>query len=312
MYEESDTGCREDAFPGLYSRFLPCRRRHRQRLNQYDTVIAGDKERETRVATRSGKKAAAQRDWAAEQERFLSEIAPESHFHRAFDGLGDVFFFAKNLAGETLFFSRGILPHVGLHDYEQMLGATDEDLTPGPFAAHYRADDRAVIESRKPLIGHVDLWFDEIGLPDWYETNKYPLLDRSGRVIGVMGTLRGCRGVAPPGAVGSRLVPALTTLRAELTRFPPVARLAKDCRMSTRQLQRSFHEVFAFSPRTYWMKCRIRAASEALRAGNEPIIAISQRLGFCDQSNFTQHFRRHTGLTPSAALKQANARRSSV
>jgi AraC-like DNA-binding protein len=60
------------------------------------------------------------------------------------------------------------------------------------------------------------------------------------------------------------------------------------------------------------MKCRIRAASEALRAGNEPIIAISQRLGFCDQSNFTQHFRRHTGLTPSAYVKQANARRSSA
>jgi AraC-like DNA-binding protein len=60
------------------------------------------------------------------------------------------------------------------------------------------------------------------------------------------------------------------------------------------------------------MKCRIRAASEALRAGNEPIIAISQRLGFCDQSNFTHHFRRHTGLTPAASLKQANARQSSA
>ncbi len=149
------------------------------------------------MATRSGKKAAAQRDWAAEQERFLAEIAPESHFHRAFDGLGDVFFFAKNLAGETLFFSRGILPHVGLHDYEQMLGATDEDLTPGPFAAHYRADDRAVIESRKPLIGHVDLWFDEIGLPDWYETNKYPLLDRSGWGSATRATSRSISAATP-------------------------------------------------------------------------------------------------------------------
>ncbi len=76
------------------------------------------------------------RDWAAEQRKFLDAIAPESHFHRAFDGLGDTFFFAKNLAGETLFFSRGILPHIGLQSEEQMLGATDEDLTPGPFAAH--------------------------------------------------------------------------------------------------------------------------------------------------------------------------------
>lgn len=58
------------------------------------------------------------------------------------------------------------------------------------------------------------------------------------------------------------------------------------------------------------MKCRIRAASEALRAGNEPIIAISQRLGFRDQSNFTQQFRRHTGRTPSAYVKQKTFRKN--
>jgi hypothetical protein len=130
------------------------------------------------------------RDWAAEQRWFLEAIAPESHVHRAFDGPGDAFFFAKNLAGETLFFSRGILPHIGLESYEQMLGATDEELTPGPSAAHYRVDDRIVIESKQPLIGHVDVWFDEVGLRDWYETNEHPILDRADRVIGVMGTLR--------------------------------------------------------------------------------------------------------------------------
>jgi AraC-like DNA-binding protein len=238
-------------------------------------------------------------DWAAEQQKFLDAIAPDSHFHRAFDGLGDTLFFAKNLAGETLFFSRGILSHIGLTSDAQMLGATDEELTPGPFAAHYRADDRTVIETRKPLVGHVDVWFDELGVPDWYETNKYPIFDRSGRVIGVMGTLRACRGRMPPGAVGSRLAPAVGLLQADLARFPPVARLAHACGMSPRQLQRSFQEIFSFSPRTFWMKCRIRAACEALRGDAEPILSIAQRLGFCDQSNFTQHFRRHTGLPPS-------------
>ena len=239
------------------------------------------------------------RDWAVEQRKFLDAIAPESHFHRAFDGLGDTLFFAKNLAGETLFFSRGILSHIGLTNDNQMLGATDDELTPGPFAEHYRADDRVVIESRKPLVGHVDVWFDELGIPDWYETNKYPIFDRSGVVIGVMGTLRACRGRMPPGVVGSRLAPAVRLLQSDLVRFPPVARLARGCGMSPRQLQRSFREIFSFSPRSYWMKCRIRAACEALRVGTEPIIAVSQRLGFCDHSNFTQHFRRHTGLTPS-------------
>jgi len=251
-----------------------------------------------------GPRSPAARDWADEQRRFLEAIAPESHFHRAFDGLGDTFFFAKNLAGETLFFSRGILPHIGLDRDEQMLGATDEELTPGPFAAHYRADDRTVIETKQPLIGHVDVWFDEVGLPDWYETNKYPIFDRAGRVIGVMGTLRRCHTGTAPGMTGTRLGPALSILRQELQRFPPLSRLAKACGMSPRHLQRSFHELFGFGPRTYWMKCRIRAACKSLRARRRSIAEVSVDLGFCDQSNFTLHFRRHAGVTPSAYIRQ--------
>jgi AraC-like DNA-binding protein len=251
-----------------------------------------------------GPRSPAARDWAAEQRRFLEVIAPESHFHRAFDGQGDTFFFAKNLAGETLFFSRGILPHIGLERDEQMLGATDEELTPGPFAAHYRADDRTVIESQQPLIGHVDVWFDEVGLPDWYETSKYPIFDCAGRVIGVMGTLRRCHSGTAPSITGTRLGPALSILRQELQRFPPLSRLAKACGMSPRHLQRSFHEPFGFGPRTYWMKCRIRAACAALREAGRSIAEVSTDLGFCDQSNFTLHFRRHTGTTPSAYIRQ--------
>ncbi|MFM9136025.1 MAG: PAS domain-containing protein, partial [bacterium] len=145
------------------------------------------------MTTHADKNRPASRDWAAEQERFLAAIAPHSHFHRAFDGLGDVYFFAKNLAGETMFFSRGILLHHGLEQDYQMLGATDDQLTPGPFADRFKEEDREVIQKRQPLLGMIDVWFDEVGLPDWYETHKYPILDRRGEVIGVMGTLRACR-----------------------------------------------------------------------------------------------------------------------
>ena len=61
-------------------------------------MTANDNKRGGNGGDTPRKKAAAPRDWVAEQERFLAEIAPESHFYRAFDGLGDVFFFAKNLA----------------------------------------------------------------------------------------------------------------------------------------------------------------------------------------------------------------------
>ncbi len=259
------------------------------------------------MPTGSSQTATTPRDWAEERERLLARIAPESHFHIVFDALGDVFFFAKNLAGETLFFSRSLLPHHGLHQGEQMLGATDDELTPGPFADRYKEEDREVIQSRQPLLGLVDIWFDEVGLPDWYETNKYPILDRHGEVIGVMGTLRACRGVTPPGSTGARIGPAVVLLRNRVDRFPSIGRLARECGVSPRQLQRAFQEIFACSPRTYWMKCRIRAACIALRDGQESIAAIAQRLGFCYQSAFTQQFRCHAGTTPAAYLKRAGA-----
>jgi transcriptional regulator GlxA family with amidase domain len=119
-----------------------------------------------------------------------------------------------------------------------------------------------------------------------------------------MGTLRRCHSGTAPSITGTRLGPALSILRQELQRFPPLSRLAKACGMSPRHLQRSFHEPFGFGPRTYWMKCRIRAACAALREAGRSIAEVSTDLGFCDQSNFTLHFRRHTGTTPAAYIRQ--------
>lgn len=262
------------------------------------------------MSPRSSSAVQHRRDWGLERERFLSQIAPDSHFHIVFDALGDVFFFAKNLAGETLFFSRSLLQHHGLDRGEQMLGATDDELTPGPFADRYKEQDQEVVRSRQPLLGMVDVWFDEVGLPDWYETNKFPILDRKGEVIGVMGTLRGCRGITPPGSVGARISPAVVMLRANIERFPSIDRLARACDLSPRHLQRAFQDIFTCSPRTFWMKCRIREACVALRDGHESITAISQRLGFCDQSDFTRQLRRHTGATPAEYRKRHGAARA--
>jgi AraC-like DNA-binding protein len=41
-----------------------------------------------------------------------------------------------------------------------------------------------------------------------------------------------------------------------------------------------------------------------LAGTSEPIADIALTCGFCDQSAFTQHFRRHMGLTPAAYRKR--------
>jgi len=253
---------------------------------------------------RGGARPPTARDRAVEQRRFLEAIAPASHFHRVFDGLDDVLFFARNLAGELLFFSRGSHTAEGPVPEEPPAEGGDEYAPGIGPAAQQRATDREVIASRKPVVGHVEQWFDEVGLPDWYETNTFPVFDRKGAVIGVMGTLRRFRGTAPSGIGCLRLAPALALLGSDLRDFPPLERLAAACRMSPRNLQRAFHDVFGFGPRTYWMKARIREACAALRTGGRSQTEVAMALGFCDQSNFSQHFHRHTGVTPSAYVKR--------
>jgi len=252
-----------------------------------------------------GPRPPAARDRAAEQRRFLEAIAPGSHFHRVFDGLDDVLFFARNLGGEMLFVSHGIQPHDVLAPDCQDTRVDDDAGSRCRPAPEYMATDREVIESQKPSLGHVEMWFDEVGLPDWHEVNKYPIIDRKGAVIGVMGTLRRFRGAAPGNAAFGRLAPALAILGSDLRKFPPLERLAAACRMSPRNLQRAFHDVFDFGPRDYWMKCRIREACAALRAGAKSQTDVALSLGFCDQANFSQHFHRHTGITPSDYSRQA-------
>lgn len=188
-----------------------------------------------------------------------------------------------------------------------MLGKTDQQLTPGPLADQYLADDATVIRTGEPLLHRCELCRDEVGLPDWYETNKFPIKDDRGRVIGIMGTSRWCGGFAPDGTTGSRITPALQLLRADLTRLPPPDDLAKACHLSVRQLQRCFEEAFGLSPRNFWMKCRIRAACETLRTGDDTLAALAFRLGFCDQSSFTAHFHKHTGQTPSSFRSAARS-----
>ena len=63
-------------------------------------------------------------------------------------------------------------------------------------------------------------------------------------------------------------------------------------------MHRKFREVFGLSVQKFLVKTRIQAASDRLLHSDQPIAQIAVDFGFCDQSAFTQLFRKHTGLTP--------------
>jgi AraC family transcriptional regulator len=80
--------------------------------------------------------------------------------------------------------------------------------------------------------------------------------------------------------------------------LPKLAELASLCNMSVRHLTRGFRVSRGCSISTYFAQKRVEAAKRRL-AGGESIKAIASSLGFSSQSNFTNAFRRETGVTPT-------------
>ena len=238
------------------------------------------------------------RNWVAEQQAFIEQIAPDCHFHCAFDGLYGVYFFVKNIRGETLFCSKNLPANHGLKSVGEMIGKTDHELTPGPLAIKYLSDDEEIYRTGLPLPPTIEICMDHVGLPAWYRTCKYPIKDRVGHVIGVMGTFQELHDRHSHALQTEGVPEVLRVLEDSLEEFPPIERLAAHAGTNVRNLQRSFKRHYRMSPRTYWMKLRIRKACACIASSQISLAQISSALGFCDQSSFSKHFRRHAGMTP--------------
>jgi diguanylate cyclase (GGDEF)-like protein/PAS domain S-box-containing protein len=84
--------------------------------------------------------------------------------------------------------NRAFATDAGLNNPAEIIGKSDFELAWSGTADRYRADDKLVMEQ-----GSAKLNFDETqSRPDgsllWLRTNKLPLWDRQGKVIGVIGT----------------------------------------------------------------------------------------------------------------------------
>jgi AraC-like DNA-binding protein len=234
----------------------------------------------------------------AEKAAFVARIDGLSHFDLLFNHLEGVAFFAKNRALELQAANREFWHRLAVDSEAELIGKTDFELFPPRLAENFRRDDLAVMESGKPMLDILELFFDEQGLPDWYLTNKFPIRDASGAVIGVMGTVRSFAGDRLAISSLAQLDKAVQYLRNNFRAPIRMADLAARCNMSVRQFNRRFQEAFNTTPNVFLIKTRIHVACELLRTSDTPIWEIADQLGFCDQSSLNRHFRRHMGTTP--------------
>jgi AraC-like DNA-binding protein len=167
------------------------------------------------------------------------------------------------------------------------------------MAKGYTKDDALIYTTGQPLLHRLELWFDEMGMPDWFLVSKLPLRGRDGTIIGIMGFSQSYErhvDLLPP--LGS-VAKAVDLIRRQYPTNITMVKLGHAAGLSPRQLERRFKAIFGIGPWEFLIKTRVLAACKALEAGGDRSMAeIGLNCGFGDQSAFTHHFHHHVGITP--------------
>ncbi len=222
-----------------------------------------------------------------------------------FDFVEDVLAWVKDREGRYLWVNRAFLlsytlahPELGEEFcQQQILGKTDYDLSPAFLADQFRLDDEHVLAGNR-IVNRIERVGEFPGAAGWNVTNKIPVLDAAGKIIGTAGITRALnQPPAQPGAVdGFGLT--LEYIRDHYQRPISNDELAKVSKMSLRAFERQFLANFHLTPQKYLRKLRLRTATRALIYTNESLSELALSCGFADQSHFTREFRRQFGRTP--------------
>jgi AraC-like DNA-binding protein len=235
---------------------------------------------------------------------FMEQISLDSPFYTLFDYLPGISFFAKNIHFELVCANHSFLERLGIQKENQIIGKSDYDFFPRAMADHFRMDDQAVVDAKKPKTNIVELFINTDGLPDWYLTTKLPVFGKNGEVIGIMGTSHSYK-------QGKRLIQPLLKVEKAIQFIQDhfreqinIGEIAAQVNLSTRQLDRQFQEILKMSPQEFIARLRITTACRELSRTPKPILDVALSLGYYDQSSFTLQFRKHMETTPLKYRKQ--------
>lgn len=222
---------------------------------------------------------------------------------RLLDDLPGLVFFLKDREGRYLWVNRTLADRCGVSEKRELLGKRPSGLFPETLAPLYERQDQRVLRTGRPLVDQLELHLYPNRRRGWCLTSKYPVFAREGDAASaVLGVSRDVE--ASAGGAANRGFPelarALDLVREKISEPLSLADLAEAGGLSQRQFAQLTQRLFHLTPGQLVMKARIDEALHLLSSTPRPLSEIALATGFCDQSAFTRHFRRFTGMPPGA------------
>jgi AraC-like DNA-binding protein len=233
------------------------------------------------------------------RDRFFRTVAidPREFLH-AFEFVPGLSYFVKDAESRTMLSSREYTRRIGAQSGQESIGLRPHECVAKELADHYQMDDQKVLQSGQPLRNIIEIGFDERGVPDWISTDKFPLRDARGRVIGIIGTIQSLKGrlhrLPHLGEVGR----AADYIRQNLGERIHLDDVAASVGLSKRHLQRLFRKFIRMTIQQFIIHSRVHAAANELTQSERPMAEIALMFGFSDQSAFSNTFHRIIGMPP--------------
>ncbi len=230
---------------------------------------------------------------------FFSQLAEPFTGEALFDCLPDVVFFVKNHRGEYVVVNQTLVERCGLREKAALLGRRADDVFPAPLGQSYRTQDENVLRSGDAILNQLELHFYPSGGRGWCLTNKLPLRNREGRVIGLVGISKDVQAANDRSEDYSHVAQVIQHIQTRYGEALRVKDLAARAGLSEYQFDQRIRKIFQLTPGQLIQKVRMEVAVRRLRETNDAIAMVALDCGYSDQSAFTRQFRQTVGLSPS-------------
>lgn len=240
----------------------------------------------------------------AQRQAFLDRVGSAQQWLALFELMPDVSFFLKDRSGKFMALNLRGCEYCGVKSEREAFGKTDRDFFPRSRAAEYMADDRKVMKTGEPIINRIEPAPENDASPNLVVTNKIPVRDSSGRIIGVVGFSRSVEQVRCTPAAVKSLAKAIEHLHQHYETPLSTDDLAKQANLSVSQFERVFRKTFGASPRQYLIRVRIEHACRQLAESAKSIADVAQATGFYDHAHFARAFRAQMGQSPTQYRRQ--------